>query len=214
MAAGSNAKNVYQFKIILKDVKPQIWRQIQVSESYNFHQLHIAIQYAMGWKSAEGNYHLHSFDMINPQTLKMQLIGIPNSDDEMCADICRGALMAFLGVPQRTPIDEKKTKIAKYFSFANTTATYEYDFGDSWKHEVLFEGSFPAEAGKKYPVCMAGERACPPEDAGGVSGYERLLKILANPKHKEYKEMKEWLRDWKGVPGGIFKSEEFNPRFI
>jgi len=212
MAAASNTKNVYQFKITLRDAEPPIWRQIQVPESYNFHQLHIAIQYAMGWESAEGNYHLHSFDMINPQTLKNQLIGILDSDDEMSADICRGAFMAYFGLPQPKAIDEKKTKIAKYFSLANTKAIYEYDFGDSWEHELVFEGSFPAEAAKNYPVCITGERACPPEDAGGVCGYERLLTILANPKHEEYQDMKDWLRDWKGVPGGIFKSEEFNPR--
>lgn len=128
-------------------------------------------------------------------------------------DSGRGALFALLGIPQRKAIDEKKTKIANYFSLSNSTAVYEYDFGDSWKHEVLFEGIHPAATETKYPTCIAGERACPPEDAGGVSGYERLLKILADPKHKEHDEMKEWLRDWKDVPGGIFKSEEFNPRF-
>ena len=82
-SSNKTSKNIYQFKITLNGISPKIWRQIQVPENYNFHQLHIAIQYAMGWQSAEGNYHLHSFDMVNPQTMKKQLIGIPNPDSQM-----------------------------------------------------------------------------------------------------------------------------------
>jgi len=74
----------------------------------------------------------------------------------------------------------------------------EYDFGDSWHHEILFEGILLKEKKVKYPVCLAGERACPPEDCGGIWGYESLLKILRDPKHEEYESMVEWLSGWYG----------------
>jgi hypothetical protein len=76
---------------------------------------------------------------------------------------------------------------------------YKYDFGDSWQHEVLLEGCPNAEEDRQYPVCLEGERACPPEDVGGVGGYEEFYKS-----HEEREEMLEW-------GGGWFDPEEFDP---
>jgi len=77
-------------------------------------------------------------------------------------------------------------------------ASYEYDFGDSWHHEIVFEGILLKEKTIKYPCCIGGQRACPPEDCGGVWGYENLLKIIANPNNDEYKSTIEWLSGWYG----------------
>ncbi|GBM46973.1 hypothetical protein AVEN_217277-1 [Araneus ventricosus] len=78
MASGSK-RDVFQFKISLKEIKPKIWRRIQVPADYTFQQLHWAIQDSMGWQSSFGNYHLHAFRMeINRKSIE---IGIPNSDD-------------------------------------------------------------------------------------------------------------------------------------
>lgn len=73
---------------------------------------------------------------------------------------------------------------------------YVYDFGDDWVHEILLEDRPAVDRNAKYPVCIAGERACPPEDCGGPWGYASLLEILANPKHEEYAECKEWAGDY------------------
>ena len=78
-------------------------------------------------------------------------------------------------------------KDSKRFQF-----TYEYDFGDCWKHEVLFEGCLKAEKGGRYPLCVEGERACPPEDVGGIGGYEEFLEALADPKHEQHDDFVEW----------------------
>ena len=75
-----------------------------------------------------------------------------------------------------------------------TLAIYDYDFGDSWSHYILLEGILLREKGVKYPICIQGKRACPPEDCGGVPGYYRLIEILDNPKHTEYAEYIEWLK--------------------
>jgi len=72
---------------------------------------------------------------------------------------------------------------------------YTYDFGDYWKHEILVEKILKPEDGVKYPICLKGNRACPPEDCGGPSGYMYMLKVVRNRRHPEYREMKEWLGD-------------------
>ena len=71
---------------------------------------------------------------------------------------------------------------------------YEYDFGDGWDHAILFEAILLKAKGAKYPKCVGGERACPPEDCGGTPGYCRLLEILQDPTHPEHEEYNEWLK--------------------
>ena len=82
--------------------------------------------------------------------------------------------------------------------------TYEYDFGDGWEHEVVFEGRLRAEPGKRYPLCLEGARACPPEDVGGVWGYLDFLAAISDPKNESHDEMREWI-------GRKFDPEAFNP---
>ena len=81
---------------------------------------------------------------------------------------------------------------------------YEYDFGDSWHHEVFFEGQVKPEQGKRYPVCLEGERACPPEDVGGVFGYADFVESIQNPDNDEHEELLEWV-------GGKFDPDAFDP---
>jgi hypothetical protein len=80
---------------------------------------------------------------------------------------------------------------------------YEYDFGDSWEHVIKVEKILPAMPGVRIPLCLAGKRACPPEDCGGAWGYEHLLEVLRDPAHEEHNEMLEWL-------GGEFDPEAFD----
>ena len=89
----------------------------------------------------------------------------------------------------------------KRFSFK-----YVYDFGDSWEHEVLFEGRPPLQKNRKYPLCLEGEQACPPEDIGGVWGYPEYLEALADPKHERHEEFMEW--------GGSFDPDKFDPKRV
>jgi len=172
---------VYQFRITLKGIKPPIWRRIQVPETYTFWELHLAIQNAMGWT----DYHLHEFELMNPETGLKLLIGTPNEDfaDEV--------------------LPELNQNIADYFSMENQSAVYTYDFGDSWEHKIQLEKILPREKGVEYPICIKGKRACPPEDCGGTWGYEELLAIIKDSKHEEYEEMLEWL-------GGEFDPEHFD----
>ncbi len=69
---------------------------------------------------------------------------------------------------------------------------YEYDFGDGWEHDILVEKLLARQEDVWYPRCVAGERACPPEDVGGIWGYEELLEALQDPKHERHEEFLEW----------------------
>jgi hypothetical protein len=182
------ANKVFQFKITLKDIDPIIWRQILVPESYSFWDLHVAIQDAMGWL----DYHLHVFRIKRKQSRKFTEIGIPDED-------------RFDGDPEILPGWE--IPIYDYFTEVGSTSDYEYDFGDGWEHEVILEGILLREKGQKYPRCIGGARACPPEDCGGIPGYYNLLKVISDPSHDKYEEMITWL-------GKKYDPDEFVPEMI
>ncbi len=164
-------ERVYQFKISLKGIRPPIWRRIQVPENYTFWDLHVAIQDAMGWS----DYHLHLFEIIDPSTGRKCEIGIPDPDGEV--------------------LPGWEQKIADYFSMENPEADYIYDFGDNWEHRIKLEKILPKEKDVKYPRCIGGRRACPPEDCGGIWGYKEVLKAIKDPDNERYKEILEWVGD-------------------
>jgi hypothetical protein len=175
------AERVYQFKITLFDTRPPIWRRSQVKDC-TLDKLHEHIQTAVGWT----NSHLHHF------RIGEQLYGDPdlmqeNFEEMEYEDSTSTKLSAIL------------PKTGRRFRFE-----YEYDFGDGWRHEVLFEGCLRAERGKRYPVCIEGARACPPEDVGGTWGYEEFVEAMADPGHERHEEFRDWL-------GGRFDPEAFDP---
>jgi len=164
---------IYQFKVTLLEIEPAIWRRLQVPATYSFWDLYVTFQDAMGWL----DYHLHEFRMRRPHKRKMIEIGIPA--DEASDTV----VMPGWKIPMRG-----------YFTEPGQTALYAYDFGDGWEHEVWLEDILLKEKGAKYPRCIAGERACPPEDCGGVPGYHRVLDILRHPSDGEYQETIAWLK--------------------
>jgi hypothetical protein len=70
---------------------------------------------------------------------------------------------------------------------------YEYDFGDGWLHEIVFERIVGREPRVTYPRCVEGARACPPEVVGGPLGYGNFLEAIADPSHEDHEWMKEWI---------------------
>ena len=179
--ARSEKAVVYQFKITLLDSRPPIWRRIVVADG-TLDELHEHIQTAMGWT----NSHLHEFE-----------IGAKRyGDPEMLDDLWGEAKFA----------SSLETKLSELFGGKRAPQKfhYTYDFGDGWEHRIEFEGTAPAEPGQKYPFCVKGKRACPPEDVGGVWGYVEFLEAVRNPKHEQYEFYLEWT-------GDDFDPEEFNP---
>ncbi len=169
---------VYQFKITLQDIKPAIWRRIQVPDC-TLDEFHAFIQAAFGWS----NCHLHDFEIDSVRYSE------PSDDDfGEDAEDERGVCLS-----QLLP---KSAKRAKWI--------YTYDFGDGWRHEVVFEKFPPHDPKAKYPLCLEGERACPPEDCGGPWGYAEIVEAMADPKHERHEELLEW--------SGPFDPEAFDPK--
>jgi hypothetical protein len=98
--------------------------------------------------------------------------------------------------------DENKVSLWRLVGLRDSFI-YEYDFGDGWEHEIVVEKVLPVEEGVLYPRCLAGKRACPPEDVGGIWGYEDFLATIKDPKHPERREMLEWA-------GGSFDPAAFD----
>jgi hypothetical protein len=181
---------VHQFLIVLTGTDPLVWRRIQVPERYSFWDLHVAIQDAMGWL----DYHLHEFRLPDARDKQDVSIGIPTDEDPADGPVLPGW----------------EVSLSRFFdrhTLHAPTATYTYDFGDEWQHVVVYEGMEPAEEALSYPRCIGGARRCPPEDCGGVHGYAEFLKIIANPRHPEYKSMLRWA-------GGKYDPDAFDPGAI
>ena len=176
---------IYQFKVTLLDIEPAIWRRIQVPAAYSFWDLHVAIQDSMGWQ----DYHLHAFNVVNPKTAEVAEIGIPN--DEAFEDDSR-------------PLPGWEVVISDYFLERGARADYLYDFGDDWEHDVVLEDIVARVARSRYPKCVTGARACPPEDCGGIGGYENILRVIRDPSDTEYASVMEWL-------GGRYEPDTFDP---
>jgi hypothetical protein len=181
----NNRRGVLQFKISLKGISPPIWRRIQISDLSTFWALHVAIQDSMGWSDS----HLHDFITTNPKTGAPEHIGIP---EEVYGE---------MGEDYDT-LASWDIKIKDYFSDHRSSMIYLYDFGDDWEHLIEFEGIREKGEKQKYPLCLDGERSCPPEDVGGIWGYKDFLKTIKNPSDPEYAQMKEW--------AGAFFTEKFD----
>lgn len=165
---------IYQLKITLRHLRPPVWRRILIPSDIKLPRLHHVLQIAMGWTDS----HMHAFRKGDEQ------YGVSSREfPDMFRNERNVRLDQLIGVSGRI--------------------VYEYDFGDGWEHDILVEKSLPAEKGKRYPVCVAGKRACPPEDCGGPPGYERLLEALRDPRHEEHDELRKWV-------GGSFDAEAFD----
>ena len=173
---------IYQLRITLKNAKPPIWRQVLVPAEFRLDQLHQLIQVTMGWH----NSHLHEFAAEHPVTKDERTF----TDAESVAESGFGE-------------DERDITIGDLLIAVDDKMTYVYDFGDDWVHEVKVQKILATVPGEKFPQCVGGKRACPPEDCGGPWRYEEMLESVANPEDKEHEMFTEWL-------GGDFDAEKFD----
>ena len=159
------SKSLYQLKITLKNARPPIWRRVQVLNTTTLGELHGIIQTVMGWTGG----HLHQFTILGRE------YGHPQPEFDF------------------NVLDESRVKLSQLVAGEKFKFLYEYDFGDGWDHEVLVEKVLPSQPDGQYPVCLAGKRACPPEDCGGVWGYAELLQSIQDASHPDQEEQREWL---------------------
>jgi len=169
----------FQLKISLNDIRPPIWRRV-LTKDCTLAKLHDIIQASMGWF----NSHLHLFEI----------------REDRYGDLFQWP-KDYLDVLET--LNEEKLKLSQIVAQGIKKFGYEYDMGDSWRHTVVIEKTVPVEAGVKYPRCISGERACPPEDCGGPWGYPEFVEAIQKPRHKRHRELLEWV-------GGGFDPDKFD----
>ena len=172
---------IYQFKITLVDVLPLVWRRIQV-ENCTLDRFHDHIQIAMGWADT----HRHHFVIDSILYGSSMVLGDLFTERRYWHTSTTN-LRDFL------PKDGSRLRFE-----------YEYDFESSWRHAILFEGCPPAKENQRYPLCVEGQRACPPEDVGGPAAYANFLRVIADRDDPRHVEMRQWV-------GRPFDPEAFDP---
>ncbi len=167
---------IYELRVTLLDIKPPVWRRVAVPSDITLAKLHKVIQILFFWTDS----HLHEFrcgDMI---------CAMPDPDYD-APDV----------------VDDRRVKLNEVMDKPGDRIVYCYDFGDDWQHRIDLKRIEAPLPDKKYPVCLEGARACPPEDCGGPPGYENFLRALADPKHEEHELYTDWI-------GGEFDPEAFD----
>lgn len=157
---------VHQLKITLLGVEPAVWRRLQVTSSLTLERLHTVIQKVLGWQNA----HLYEFEV------RGRRYGVPEPEE-----------------PEYEVEPVWKITLREAAPAEGTSFRYVYDLGDGWTHEILAERIENPDKPLGHPVCIAGERRCPPEDCGGPGGYEALLAAIRDPDHPEHDDVVRWV---------------------
>jgi hypothetical protein len=158
---------IYQLRVELRHIKPQIWRRFIVPGSISLPKLHVILQIVMGWQ----NYHLHAFSFGGTD------YGEPDPD---FADA------------DSTMLNEARVRLDRALGDL-TTFDYEYDFGDGWAHRIKVEDVLPPDPGLRWARCTAARNACPPEDVGGPYRYAEFLEAISDPSHDEHQMLRDWV---------------------
>src|SRR5215218_7488080 len=167
----------YQLKVTLLGTRPAIWRRLVVPSDITLDEMHWIIQVTMPW----GNSHLHQFHDWGGETRY--------SDPQFGLE---------------DVLDESETRLDAILRRPKDAIIYEYDFGDGWEHRVALEKVVaPSEDPKRSVECTGGKRAAPPDDCGGVGGYEELVAAVNDENHERHEELLDWL-------GGEFDPEAFD----
>jgi hypothetical protein len=171
----SDSTKIYELKISLSGIKPTIYRTIQIEEHRTFFELHAAVQIAFGWE----NSHMHIFEIGDDR------IGMSEFDE----------------FEDDHTIEERNIRLFQTGLNEKDKFEYIYDFGDHWVHEIQLTKILESKK-TFYPKCIKGAMNRPPEDCGGIHGFEDFKEIMGNRKHPEFKEMKTWY-------GGMYDEELF-----
>ena len=162
---------ITEITVTLEDVAPKVRRRLEVPADMPLDRLHEALQAAFGWHNA----HLYQFCAGEPYVMGAERWVMPD----------------FANSPEELPAD-KTTLTEAVAKTGSSGLTYLYDFGDDWTHRIKIGKTHVAEPGKTYPRLTDITGTCPPEDIGGPPGYETFVHAMADPKHPEHNDLKEW----------------------
>ena len=179
----SHVDRIARIKITLDHVRPPTWRRVEVPLTMHLKGIHYVIQAVMLFE----NYHLFDFHVeVDGQVRRY---GIPDPD-------------GFVEIS-----DAKNIKLGTLLHRGATNLTYCYDFGDNWEHHLAIEAISDADPSVEYPRFIDGKRRAPPEDVGGIPGFEHFLSAMSDKEHPENGRMTEWY-------GSDFDSEDIEVETI
>lgn len=167
----SHSDRIARLKIRLDDWEPVIWRRVEVPLTASLKALHDVIQAAMPFE----DYHLFEFRAAGRR------YAIPDPEWDSLRDKTYSA---------------KTTKLGTLIESGVTELTYTYDFGDDWRHTITIETIAVADPACEYPRYVEGAHRAPPEDVGGIPGFELFLEAMTDPHHEQHED----LRRWHGAP--------------
>ena len=172
MGEKKRRSQILQVRVELSGVVPLVWRRLLIPSGYTFMELHAVLQGAMGWEDA----HLYMFRLDDASYEQIY------DGEAPVADGARDAAQRVVG--------EDLSR--------GCVLHYDYDFGDGWHHLVHVEDENPLSRSDqiRWPWCVAGENACPPEDCGGPYGFQHLLDVLADPAHEEFERLSNWAQGY------------------
>ena len=162
----ASPERIARLRISLDDIKPAIWRQVEVPLTATLKALHDVIQAAFTWE----DYQLYLFEIGEDR------YGIPDPEWDGLRPIRA----------------EKGMRLATLVEHGISAFGYTYDFGDDWRHSITVETVEAAAPNIAYPRFLAGARRAPPEDVGGVGGFGEFLHAVTRPRHREHKAMLAW----------------------
>jgi hypothetical protein len=168
-----------QIKVSIDEIQPEVWRRLVLPVHWNLQHLHLGIQAAFNW----WNYHLYEFRIGGLRYGDVEVLTEDATDDD--------------------PRVFDQTEVRLLDFERGSVFSYHYDFGDGWRHTVAVEEFLTLASSPKQGSCVAGARARPPEDVGGIPGYDRFLEIIAHREDPEYPETIRWC-------GGYFDPEWFD----
>jgi len=175
-------ETITRVRIELEGTEPLVWRELDLPLSTTLASLHDIIQVVMRWQ----DYHLHEF------VVGDKIYGVPDLDDVF---------------DERKVYKEKSIRLGTLMDRGIREFLYLYDFGDNWQHRIIIDEPRQGELGVEYPRFVDGARRAPPEDVGGLTGFEEFLDAMADPEHEQFQQMLDWY-------GEIFDPEDIDARWI
>jgi hypothetical protein len=177
-------RTMHQLRVTLSESEPAIWRTFVVPSNIDMGLLHMVLQTVVGWT----NSHLHQF-VVDGRRI---------SDPRFELDDVQG---------EEPTVDEQDVLLREVAPKVGNRMVYEYDFGDGWEHDIVVEQVMPFDESAAPICCLDGARSCPPDDCGGVHGYQELLEAMADKSHPEHENLMAWA-------GGPIDPEAFDARAV
>lgn len=175
-------ETITRVRIELEGTEPLVWRELDLPLSTTLATLHDIIQVVMRWQ----DYHLHEFIVGD------RVYGVPDPDDIF---------------DERRVYQEKNIRLGTLMERGVSDFLYVYDFGDYWRHRITMHAAQQGDPDIEYPRFISGARRAPPEDVGGLTGFEEFLEAMADPEHDQFQQMLDWY-------GEVFDPEDVDARWI